>query len=1137
MGRLCKLMNDTFYIAGGTLPQNASSYVVRQADAQLFEGLRRGDFCYVLNTRQMGKSSLMIRTAQRLKADGWRIAILDLTAIGQNVTVEQWYDGLLTLVAEQLRLRDALEDFWLEQDRLGPMQRWMQTLQKVVLEPSPEPLCIFIDEIDSVRSLPFSVDEFFAGIRECYNRRTYDPAFARLSFCLLGVATPEDLIEDTRISPFNIGQRIELQDFGSEEAESLAPGLMPTASGSDEEPAGQGKLSAPSHQGGYAHRRAVRLLHRMLYWTGGHPYMTQRLCQAAVEELAKNPPSRIDDIEDDISDQILIDGLVDRLFLSKTARETDYNLAFVRNRLLKSEADQAALLDLYLQVRTGRRVRDDETSPLYGVLRLSGIVALDGGYLRLRNRIYERVFDAEWARNNMPEAEVLRQRRAYRTGVLRTASVFTSVLAVMGVLTVWAVRSDRKTHETEEKTRTLLYATRINLVQQELKENNLQRAQELLKTLRPASGQKDLRGFEWRYLWQLCHREEATLPVGASVNQVAYSPDGRLLACAGTQSDLLLWDALTRRPLDRLQTGARELRCVAFSPDSRQIAVADGDNTVLVIDLASRKRVAVFAGHEDAVNSIAFSPNGRLLATGSHDKTVRLWSLETRQPVQVPMGNDEPVTSVLFTPDGRSLAYVTMNEIRGVGLARFWSLETRKLQRSFEASRGVITFAPRADWFACSDPARPTAIDVYAMSSGKKLHELQGEGIIQALQVSPNGKALAAAYQNASVALWEIGVGNRTPRRLASLPAHTRPVASLCFSPDSMRLATGSTDEAIKIWKVMSLPDAVPFNLYTNGTFSYQTIAAPADRGETTYEIPGPLSTAFAPDGETVAVSFAPHFGSVSRLDRYGMGWYRIADATSRGTDPALPAYLSALQYSPDGKRLLAADLHGNILLWNAATMRRLSNFKADKTCVFSAEFAPDGGRFATADNDGTVKLWSSEGQILQAPLAVASVPVTRVAFSPDGTMLATVVYDEVAIWDAASGRKRFSFSRLKQPVSDIAFSPDSRYLAISGEVGRVGVWEIASRQLWKTFVGHNHVTNSVCFSPDGMTLATSSSDRTVKLWNIESGNEMCTLSFPESFTRLAFSKDGTHLAISGTAFVWILQAPRLSSIEAAVGL
>src|SRR5215210_2820835 len=123
----------SFYVIGGTLQRNAPSYVPRQADVDLYNGLVQGQFCYVLTSRQMGKSSLMVRTAARLRETGIAVAVLDLTAIGQNLTAEQWYDGLLSRIGQQLDLEDALEDFWLEHERLSPLQRWMRAIREIVL--------------------------------------------------------------------------------------------------------------------------------------------------------------------------------------------------------------------------------------------------------------------------------------------------------------------------------------------------------------------------------------------------------------------------------------------------------------------------------------------------------------------------------------------------------------------------------------------------------------------------------------------------------------------------------------------------------------------------------------------------------------------------------------------------------------------------------------------------------------------------------------------------------------------------------------------------------------------------------------------------------------------------------------------
>jgi AAA-like domain/PEGA domain len=386
---------DNFYVVGGTLARDAPSYVEREADKRLLTALHQGEICYVLTSRQMGKSSLMVRTAVKLREEGISVAVLDLTSLGQNLSAEQWYNGLLDRTGQQLSLEDEIEDAWTESTQLGPFQRWVQVMQNVVLPSCRRGLVVFIDEIDTVRSLPFKTDEFFAGIRELYNRRTEEPELGRLTFCLLGVATPSDLIRDTRTTPFNVGRRIELTDFGEDEAAPLVLGM--------------------SHDSNLGER----LVSRILYWTGGHPYLTQRLCQAVAEDTKFDSPKCVDE-------------MCTRLFLSSRARERDDNLLFVRDRILRSEGDIAGLLSLYGKVRAGKKIRYDEANPLIGVLRLSGIAAIEEGYLKVRNRIYQKVFDEEWIISNLPGAEIRRQRAAYKKGFRRAALAAAPLMLLAG---------------------------------------------------------------------------------------------------------------------------------------------------------------------------------------------------------------------------------------------------------------------------------------------------------------------------------------------------------------------------------------------------------------------------------------------------------------------------------------------------------------------------------------------------------------------------------------------------------------------------------------------------------------------------------------------------------------------------------
>lgn len=401
------LLRSDFYVTGGTLRPDAPSYVERSADRALCEGLLNGEFCYVLTSRQMGKSSLMVRTVRRLREEKVAVAVLDLTAIGQNLTIEQWYDGLAARLGQQLKLEEELEEFWESHAEWGPLQRWTSALENVVLQRLSSEVVIFVDEIDIVRSLPFSTDEFFAGIRECYNRRAHQPAFNRLAFSLLGVATPTDLIRDTRMTPFNIGRRIELNDFTPQEAAPLAKGL-----GADE---------ATSKQ----------LLARVLYWTGGHPYLTQRLCRGLAESIhvsneasaAANPgvPPLLPTPRD-------VDRLAEKMFLSRQARDRDDNLIFVRERLLRNEVDVPALLLLYRKIHIGELVTDDETNALVSILHLAGVAKGVNGFLEVRNRIYRQVFDLAWIQTNMPAAEVRRQRRAGRRGMFIGFGIATVLL-------------------------------------------------------------------------------------------------------------------------------------------------------------------------------------------------------------------------------------------------------------------------------------------------------------------------------------------------------------------------------------------------------------------------------------------------------------------------------------------------------------------------------------------------------------------------------------------------------------------------------------------------------------------------------------------------------------------------------------
>ncbi|MGH8589633.1 MAG: AAA-like domain-containing protein, partial [Gammaproteobacteria bacterium] len=328
-------MNDTgvagageFFQPGGTLAPDAPSYVERAADRELLERVSAGELCYVLTPRQMGKSSLMARTAERLRLAGVSTAAIDLSAIGgqkAEMSAEQWYYGIAYRLSKDLGLDFDLAGWWETYRRLPPVNRMMELFAEAVLARIEGRVVVFVDEIDTTIALPFS-DDFFAAIRACYNARATAPGYRRLSFVLLGVASPTDLIKDVERTPFNVGRRIELDDFGFGEARALATGLHTDAA--------CGEV----------------LLRRVLHWTDGHPYLTQKLCAAlggSEAATAAEPDAAVD--------ADAVDATVERDFLATGKTRSEEHLRSIHARLAEAPRHRRAMIRSYARIRDGKR--------------------------------------------------------------------------------------------------------------------------------------------------------------------------------------------------------------------------------------------------------------------------------------------------------------------------------------------------------------------------------------------------------------------------------------------------------------------------------------------------------------------------------------------------------------------------------------------------------------------------------------------------------------------------------------------------------------------------------------------------------------------------------------------------------------
>ncbi len=359
------------YRVGGHLPIDAPSYVVRAADHQLAARLKAGELCYVLNSRQMGKTSLRWRTMNLLQQEGIAGVAIDLQGIGsRNITPAQWYAGLIKRLVQGLKITTQVDvrAWWQERDILSPVQRFSEFVEVVLPQFINRPIVIFIDEIDSTLSLEFDTDDFFAAIRACSE-------FKHLTFALFGVATPADLIKDGRRSPFNIGQAIDLQGFQPNEVQPLVRGLVDRAA------------------------RPEQVITAILDWTGGQPFLTQKLCKF-IQEMEQPLPVGYE--------TELIASLVrSKIITNWETQDEPEHLKTIRNYLVRSDRSQGQqytrqLLNCYQQIlATGGAAADDSSIQID--LRLSGIVVKKADRLVICNQIYAEVFDRPWLERVLTE--------------------------------------------------------------------------------------------------------------------------------------------------------------------------------------------------------------------------------------------------------------------------------------------------------------------------------------------------------------------------------------------------------------------------------------------------------------------------------------------------------------------------------------------------------------------------------------------------------------------------------------------------------------------------------------------------------------------------------------------------------------
>ena len=1034
------------------MPLAADSYVERSADKTLLDALLSGKFCYVLNSRQMGKSSLCVRTMKRLDASNIRTAFVDLTKIGgRNVTAEQWYAGIAAEIGRSLELRNEVLAYWKENGHVSPLQRLFGSIREVALEKIETPVAIFFDEIDATRSLPFSADEFFAAIRESYNRRVHDPAYKRLSFCLLGVAVPSDLINSPTSTPFNIGERIYLRDFTLDEAMALAGGL--------ERPAGGARAT----------------LERVYHWTNGHPYLTQSLCAAIAADSAIRTP-------------LEVDALVRRDLFEPKARETNINLADVANRALHAgdleedaEKFRADLLSAYEKAWKGNHLADDESNRVAALLKLSGIMRSEGNQLKVRNRIYEHVFDKAWIRENMPGQELRRQRRAFYLGVLRTTAIAATVVGVVGWLAWNNSKLAAQNARQRDQANYDLYAASMGNLSAKDDANDIAAIRRILD----ATKDNPARGWEWKHWNIVAHPGDVTILTGGDEATAASLDLSMRRVALATRDALTIYELPSGRtlrtlPLPDSSTG----RWSAQWMRNGALVAWDSGKTVLEVD----------------------PETGSILKRRTFSSPIAILGAQT-----FPLGNDLPV--IIVAKKETDLLDLTTLELRPLP-----HLASGRIAGYFSANRDGTRMA--------MIETGPSGRDEVSVRATSDWHEVAGlptkSDTIQGFGWSADDRYLSFSDENdEEVICVDLESGRiRLRKRLGEFlgaPCLSRDGGTILVPTEKRRAieidsTTGELlaefPEASAVWMLDNgavLTSYWDMSFYKNGV---------AERGEREISLP-PGNYAWAHismDGHLIAD------GGPTRL-RYGL------DLNSQSPITTLTSQAVTKGYEDKAGTISTLWMLDHVDVFEQASGKKL--FQSPLTeLMFNLIAGSPGGRFVVVPFSlRAVQVHDLTGKLAVRSLSTKKFP-EQAEFSPDGSTLA--LGDSggwVTFYRTSDWREVSAMQACRNGVGPMTFSADGKRLAVVDDQELV-ILDVAMARVSARMIGSsNHITCE-CFSPDRKRVVTGSEDGAVRIWDPETGTDLGPIgSHPRPVLDVGFIDGGkTLVSISdkGQVMLWL---------------
>lgn len=1066
---------EGFFRPGGTLPSGAASYVPRRADDEIVEALVAGVYVFVLDSRQKGKSSLIVRSLDRLHEHGVTTVRIDLQRLGSNLTPEQWYAGLLRSLGQDMGLVGALFDHWRASIEIGPATRFFSALEEVVLPAVPGPIVVFVDEVDYVRSLPFSADEFFAAIRECFNRRSLNPEFGRLTFCLVGVAAPSQLIENNDVTPFNIGRRVELTDFTRDETRPY-----------------EDRLSTHGRDGG-------RLLDRIHHWVAGHPYLTQLIASRVAEDSGAHRAESVD-------------AIVAEALLAEDVRHKEPNLADVERRLLEAalpglspDESRSQVLEVY-----GEMLRNDlppgrHDALLIATLLLSGVAKEEQGRIRIRNRLYRTLFNERWRKANLPDAEARRQRAASVRAAWKVGTVGTLILASFATLVVWLfVLAKQRDVALAESQRLQAFSERqayessIALASEQIADGGY------LAAARIVDGQAHYarRGWEWHYLSAVLGRSRVVRPPpedpsnqpvvawregtalvecrrqGVYVDGHVVDPDLALNGPLGAYR-LTLRNGEGETPIEVRVARTKALLALgaavsAFSGDrSVEARATAGEWSIEILDHRTSARTTLRT--ETPVRFLRVSPTGRFVAItasdGSHqvfDRLRRVWSkgywaefnrddtllgctFATGREPEVRRadgslahrldGHLGAVTSLAWFSDGRRLLTSGMD-----GTLRIWDAVTGRQLRLLSGARssllGATLSKDEKSALACSSEGSILELDLDARSPVSVVNASAKE--ILAGRIAPDGETYVTVGTEGRSCLLDV----RTGRIRASLDIGFEIAANpLVFSADGSWFACATATGSLAI------------------------VEARTGRELRRLTFGGHKVTALRRDGSGRIV-IALGAGGIACLDR-------------RNGDPYVRSGVEAqtAAVSPDGSHIAIASEKGVVTLLDGRSLATIRPLYDGKTLVRHLEFSHKGRWLAVATASSLTVLCELANPANSRILSGHASRVWGASFSADDRRLLTNSFDGTArVWDVATTRE---VACMQHPgwVSTAEWSPDEERVVTSCADGNVRVFEATDGRELLKLPGHEGFVFSAEFTPDGTTVVSSGSDGTVRFW------------------------------------------------------